>query len=282
MTPVPYRRGSVRSADGTVLGYRELGGGPGLVVLHGGMLAAQSMMKLAEGLSGDFTVYVPDRRGRGASGPHGPDYGVAREVEDVQALLTETGAAQVFGLSSGALVTLRTALETPAPKRIALYEPPLSVRGSMPMEWLARFDREIAAGRVPAALATALKGMDVDPLFSRVPRFVLAPMMALALRLQRTAEGDVPIAALVPTQHFDLALVRELADTQRDYAAVPAEVLLLGGGKSPAYLKGALDELAAVLPHAHRVTFPRLDHSAPSDDGDPARVAQELREFFRS
>jgi pimeloyl-ACP methyl ester carboxylesterase len=280
MTPVPYRRGSVRSADGTVLGYRELGRGPGLIVLHGGMLAAQSMMKLAEALSGDFTAYVPDRRGRGASGPHGPDYGVAREVEDVQALLAGTGEGQAFGLSSGALVTLRTALVTPALKRIALYEPPLSVRGSVPTEWLARFDREIAAGRVPAALATAMKGMDVDPLFSRVPRPVLAPMMALALRFQRTPEGDVPIAGLVPSQHYDFALIRELADTQRDYAAVSSEVLLLGGGKSPAYLKDALDELSAVLPHARRVTFPRLDHSAPSDEGDPARVARELLEFF--
>jgi hypothetical protein len=33
------------------------------------MPAAQSMMNLAAVLSGDFTVSVPDRRGRGASRP---------------------------------------------------------------------------------------------------------------------------------------------------------------------------------------------------------------------
>jgi pimeloyl-ACP methyl ester carboxylesterase len=35
-------------------------------------------------LSQDFTVVVPDRRGRGLSGPHGDRYGLAREVEDLQ------------------------------------------------------------------------------------------------------------------------------------------------------------------------------------------------------
>jgi hypothetical protein len=61
---------------------------------------------------------------------------------------------------------------------------------------------------------------------------------------------------------------------------VPSEALLPGGGKSPAYLKDALDDLSAVLPHVRRVTFPRLDHSVPSDEGDPAQIARELLEFF--
>ena len=60
---------SLRSADGNVLGYRRLGSGPGLILLHGGMMAAQNFMRLAELLSDSFTVYVPDRRGRGSSGP---------------------------------------------------------------------------------------------------------------------------------------------------------------------------------------------------------------------
>ena len=100
-----------------------------------------------------------------------------------------------------------------------------------------------------------MKRMDVDPLFNRVPRPVLAPMMALAPGFQRTPEGGLPVADLVPTHHDDLALIRELADTERDYAVVPSEVLL-GGGKSPAYLKDAPDELSAVLPQVRRVTLP--------------------------
>jgi len=43
-----YRTGSVSSADGTVIGYRQLGSGPAVLLVHGGMQAAQHLMKLAD------------------------------------------------------------------------------------------------------------------------------------------------------------------------------------------------------------------------------------------
>lgn len=58
-----YTTGTVTSADGTTIGYRRLGSGPGVVLLSGGFLAAQHYMDLAGALSGAFTVYVVDRRG---------------------------------------------------------------------------------------------------------------------------------------------------------------------------------------------------------------------------
>jgi hypothetical protein len=63
-------------------------------------------------------------------------------------------------------------------------------------------------------------------------------------------------------------------------------VLLLGGSKSPAYLKTALDALENVLPHVQRIEFPGLDHGGSSDasntnrGGKPELVAQALRQFF--
>jgi pimeloyl-ACP methyl ester carboxylesterase len=264
-----------------VIGYRRLGSGPAVILLHGGMQASQHLMGLAVALSGEFTVYVPDRRGRGLSGPHGDDYGLAREVEDVQALVRVTGASRIFGLSAGALVALGTALVTPVLDRVAVYVPPLSVDGSVPMDWVPRFDREIAAGKSAAALATTLKGLGVEPVFGRIPRFVLAPLMPMVLRAQREVpEGDVPIAELVPTQQFEVRLIREMADTVNDYSAVESQVLLLDGAKSPSYFAVPLDALSAVLPHARRVTFSDLGHSGPDDDGAPRRVAETLRDFF--
>jgi pimeloyl-ACP methyl ester carboxylesterase len=50
--------------DGTAIGYREYGSGPGLILVHGGMKAAQHFGKLAGALGNDFRVYAPDRRGR--------------------------------------------------------------------------------------------------------------------------------------------------------------------------------------------------------------------------
>ena len=51
-------------------------------------------------------MYIPDRRGRGLSGPFGDNYNMRREVEDLDALLTETEAHNVFGLSSGGLIAI--------------------------------------------------------------------------------------------------------------------------------------------------------------------------------
>jgi hypothetical protein len=109
------------------------------------------------------------------------------------------------------------------------------------------------------------------------------PLFAIGTRFQGTVPADdAPIPALVPTQHFDMRLVHEMAGTAKDYAALDAQVLLLGGTKSPAYLDAALAELSAVLPRARRVTFAGLGHSGPDDDGDPQRVSEALRDFFKT
>ena len=60
-------------------------------------------------------------------------------------------------------------------------------------------------------------------------------------------------------------------------------MLLLGGSKSPAYLRTALDALEKVLPHAERHEFAGLDHGASGNAdrrGKPALVAAELRAFL--
>src|SRR5690242_1005764 len=109
-TTLPYKKAAVVSKDGTTIGYRQLGSGPGVLLLHGGMEASQHLLKLATFLSDRFTVSLPDRRGRGMSGPFGEDYSITKECEDVAALVEGTGAERIFGLSPGALITLRSAL----------------------------------------------------------------------------------------------------------------------------------------------------------------------------
>src|SRR5678810_869476 len=103
----------VTSKDGTKIGYRQLGKGAGLILVHGGMMASQNFMSLAKLLADEFTVYVPDRRGRGLSGLNGDHQGLSAESEDIQAILHKTQAQNVFGLSSGAIVVLQTAIVEP-------------------------------------------------------------------------------------------------------------------------------------------------------------------------
>jgi pimeloyl-ACP methyl ester carboxylesterase len=116
--------GSVTSADGTTIGYLRTGRGPAVVVLHGSNESARSHTQLAMGLASEFTVYLPDRRGRGMSGPHQPGHGMRTEVEDLQAVVAAPGAQAVFGVSISGLIALRTALLTPSIRQVAAYEPP--------------------------------------------------------------------------------------------------------------------------------------------------------------
>src|SRR3989442_1038170 len=119
-----YTTGSVTSQDGTTIGYRQLGHGPDIVLVQGAMGSAQNFMQLAGALSDTFTVYVPDRRGRGLSDlPYSKDYSIQKDVEDLDALLAKTGARSVFGLSSGALISLQAALTLPAIHKVAIFEP---------------------------------------------------------------------------------------------------------------------------------------------------------------
>ena len=52
------KTGTVTSTDGTVIGYRQIGDGPGLMVLHDGMKASQHYLRLAEALADSYTVYI--------------------------------------------------------------------------------------------------------------------------------------------------------------------------------------------------------------------------------
>ena len=62
-----------------------------MVLLHGGNESAASHTQLALALADEFTVYLPDRRGRGRSGPHRADHGLRTEVEDLTAVLAADG-----------------------------------------------------------------------------------------------------------------------------------------------------------------------------------------------
>ena len=85
---------SVRSKDGTNIGYTRTGSGPALILVDGALCsrAFGPTPKLAPLLARHFTVYAYDRRGRGESGDAQP-YAPAREVEDIAALIGVAGGS---------------------------------------------------------------------------------------------------------------------------------------------------------------------------------------------
>jgi pimeloyl-ACP methyl ester carboxylesterase len=283
----PYGTEHVTSRDGTRIGYRQLGDGPGLVVLHGSMSSSHNHMQLAKELADAFTVYLPDRRGRGLSGPYeSANYTARSEAEDLVAVLERTDATRVFGVSVGGIIGLQAALTTPAIHKLAVYEPPLFSDSAEPTEILRRFDHEMAQGRVGAALATAMQGARLAPDFvNKLPHRLLELMTNLMLRREdRKGAGDyIPFRELAPTLHYETEVIAEASGAQESFAGVAAEVLLLGGSRSSQFLEDALDRLERTIPNNRRVELPGLDHSGSWNSdrgGTPGPVAAELRRFL--
>ncbi len=277
---------TVTSLDGTTIGYRQFGSGPSVMLLHGSASSGAHHVELARLLSDMFTVVVPDRRGRGLSGPYREGGELQQELEDVRALVEATGAVNVFGLSSGACVALHTARTIPALRKIAIFEPPLFRDRAQTAAILRRFDDEMARGKVGAAMVTAMRGSEMGPAFFRaLPTWLTARLVQIGMDQEaKRPAGEYPtMRELATTLHYDFAVVTESSGRLDDYRSILAETLLMGGSKSPAFLRRSLDDLARVIPDARRVELAGLDHAASWNRdrrGHPETVARELRDFF--
>jgi len=167
-----------------------------------------------------------------------------------------------------------------------IFEPPLPINGSLPTDFVQRYEREIAQGEVAAALVSAMKGTQMGPpIFNIIPRGLLERLTRTMMASEEKNAGndDVTMRMLAPTLHYDFQLATEMEGALERFKAIRAEVLLLGGSKSPAYLKAGLDALQKVLPDVTRVELPGVGHGATGNSnrgGRPERVGQVLRQFF--
>ena len=262
MKKAEYSKRSVTSEDGTTIGFRQLGHGPAVVILHGGGLASQHYMKLGAALADEFTVCIPDRRGRGMSGPYGPQYSIAREDEDLAAIVAETGAQYVFGAAGGGLFALHASLTVPAIRKVSVFEPVLFVGQPGVDEFkqvIARGESRLAAGDIAAAMA----GLAEDARDSggqRGQSISLPYRQPIACRLllwadARLAKGDdVALRDLVPALIPELEQVKATEGTIDDYRNATAEVLLLCGSEAPPLFKGTLD--GTVIPEGTGLCHP--------------------------
>lgn len=279
-----FTTGYITSRDGTRVGYRQTGAGPGVILVHGAMMTSKNFMQLAHFLSNEFTVYIPDRRGRGLSGTFGPNYGIGSESEDLQALIHKTGTDKIFGLSSGAICVIQTAIIESALKKVALYEPPIPVNGTDPAAWGNSYEVALSRGNFGKAMFMAMKGTDDPSLFTALPTFLIAPLLNIAINsdAKKQAGDGVPFKSLIPTMHYDLILVRESAGVIDRCKEIKAEMLLMGGTRSQSYFKPALDTLSTTSPKAKRIELRGLGHTAADNGNNPEKIAKELIAFFQS
>src|SRR4029453_16353686 len=117
----------IESKDGTVIAFDQIGEGLPIILVAGASCDRAIDPPIAEALARSFTVLNYDRRGRGDSADT-PPYSVAREVEDLHALLEAAGgSASVLGLSSGAVLAAEATASGLPIDSLLMWEPPLSL-----------------------------------------------------------------------------------------------------------------------------------------------------------
>ena len=281
-----YITGSVVSKDGTKIGYRQMGEGSGLIIIHGPLSSSQNFMKLGSELSKKFTVYLPDRRGRGLSGPFGDNYGFEREVEDLDALITKTGAEFFFGDSTGATILLKSTLTLPSVHKIVLHEPLVYVNDFEMQKFnsaIEHFNKEVSEGKSADALIDISDIVDNQPsLLYKLPDSLTKLSFGLILKTEdiRVKDNNVKIKDVILTLKYDTQLVNETAGMLDSFKGTSAEVLLLCGNKPSDLLKDSVDTLNEILPNLNLVELEGLNHNSAQDNGSPEEVSMVVRKFF--
>ncbi len=262
------------SADGTPVEYLSVGRGPHVIVIPGALAMAGDLTALATLLAERHTVHVVQRRGRGGSGPQGDRYGIARECEDIEAVRVRTGARLIFGHSFGGLVALRAACGSPAYDAVGVYEPGISVSGSIPAGWTGRARQEVSAGANFEAFLTFVRGVNPGQA-GRVPRGLLRVILRHAIPRAELRQN----LALMPQAISEHTEVGRLDGRVADYREVAAATLIMRGkGRGTSPQAAALARLAETIPHAETLAFAKLGHFAP--EKKPGEIVGAVLRFF--
>lgn len=238
----------VISRDGTSIAYERVGHGPALVVVDaaGNYSDFRILPAPVDLLAADFTVYVYDRRGRGAS-TDTPPYAIEREVEDLAALIDAAGgSAFLYGLSSGGLLALHAAARGLAVPRMALFEPPVNT-GEPDTAFTEELAKLVAAGRRHDAVEAFHRGIGV-------PEDVIAAMRP---------EVWAALEAVAHTLVYDCRLSDAMSLSLVRSVTVPTLVVDSYGSS------GEMADMAAAvveaLPHGSRRSLAGEWHGVPHE-----------------
>jgi pimeloyl-ACP methyl ester carboxylesterase len=237
----------------------------------GGLDDGSENAALAHELAEHFTVFNYARRGRGDSGDT-PPYAVEREIEDIEALITEAGGrAHLYGVSSGGALALEAAATGAAVAKLAVYEVPYSIGRDALQVWQTYVEQ------LSAALG---EGRDDDAL-------------ELFMRLAGSSDQDVAGAKASPywpglrvlahTLAYDVACLDDGAPPAARLTQITQPTLVATGSVMDPHMGGlqagffdhAADVITELIPWAQRMTIRGEGHRV-----DPKALAPVLVRFF--
>lgn len=214
--------------------------------------------------------------GEAEAAPQGDNYSMLKECEDVLALQQETGASFLVGHSFGGLVALEVARNNPAFTKLAIYEPGVSINGSIPMGWIPGYEKKLAEKKYLDAFVEFSLGVGPDRA-RNTPPWLMKLLIPLFLR---SHERKLMLGLLSENlrEHQEVA---RLDSSYENYREIPANVLFMYGGKSNStWVDLTMKRLGEALPRSETKEFPKLNHFG-IDKKDPGEVAQAVSAFFR-
>src|SRR5215468_9325128 len=228
----------VHSKDGTAIAFDRSGKGPAVILVCGGSVDHTSNAPLAALLAEHFSVFNYHRRGRGESGDT-PPYAVAREVEDIEAVITAAGgSACLYGSSSGGVLALYAARQLAAQiTKLALWEPPFIPEGypRPPSDTAKTYTELVAAGR---------RGDAVEFFLARV-----VGMPSEFVAQARNAPWWPSQEALAHTLAYDATIMGDYSLPAERAAAVTTPTIVIAGGASFPFMRVTAQTLAGILPN---------------------------------
>ncbi|MDP5227000.1 MULTISPECIES: alpha/beta hydrolase [Arthrobacter] len=274
------KRELVRTPDGAELELftSEEGaeaGAPGVVVVIGSLVTAADYAKFAKALSEALRrpIHVLNRRGQGDSTPQTDSYSLEQDVADLRAVLEHTDTRDIFGHSFGGALVLHAARSI-AVDHLAVYDPAVSIDGSVQAPWIDEYQAAHDAGDTDKALAIVLRGLEPRGPISRIPLH----MLTLGNKLTAGTDFGKELREQLPNGVREIKAVIAADMSAEPFLELPLETLILVGEKSPAYFGVACGRLHDVLSGSSYSVVPGLGHDGVNRA--PARLVEQLAEFF--
>jgi pimeloyl-ACP methyl ester carboxylesterase len=256
---------NVISRDGTSIACESTGVGPDVVLI--GARAENAL--LAKQLAGQFRVTSYDQRGYGDSGDAQP-YAVAREVEDLEAVLRFVGrTAGVYGASAAGALGLEAAAAGLPIGCLAVFEVPYGIKTRE--EWYAyreNLERHLAAGRRGDAFALFMK---------------IAGSTDAQITQARQSKYWAQCEAIAHTRLYGAEILGDGQVPVDRLSRIGCPVLVLTGHGGDAHMTGlpqgvfhsAAESIAQAINQSQIATIDAGGH-----EPDPTVMAAELAPFF--